>query len=310
MNIEPQKTPSAHFSENLHQIRVTTWVGLCVNLGLTAFKFVGGILGHSHAVFADAIHSLGDSITDIVVLIGSRYWEEPPDESHPYGHRRIETLVTILIGFSLALIGIRLGLDAIDSLHKSNSQNPQPIAAWAAATSILVKEILFRWTFSVGKKTRSQVLKANAWHHRSDAFSSIPALIAAIVPIFLPNTKYVDDIGAFLVASLILWTSWKIAWPGISEMLDFAAPEKTTQELIKTALNIPGVLEVHDIRTRLSGSKIQADIHIVVDANISVQEGHDIAEKVMNTCLEQEDVFDVLVHVDPSDDSKLNRWTH
>ena len=281
-------------------VRKVTWVGLCVNLILAAVKFAAGILGRSQALIADAIHSLTDLTTDIAVIAGSHYWSRPPDENHPYGHRRLETLVTVFIGVVLVLAGIGIGWKAISTLHEQHSPPPGWIAVIAALASIICKESLYRWTAITGQRVKSPALAANAWHHRTDALSSIPVLIAVTGARVFPTWSFLDHVGAVVVSIFILHASVKIIWPGLGELIDVGAPTEIRRRIRDIALKNEGVLQVHDIRTRFISSSIQVDLHIVVEGLITVREGHDIADDVRARIVTAiPEVLDVIVHVDP-----------
>ncbi len=281
-------------------VRKVTWVGLWVNLILAAVKFAAGIFGRSQALVADAIHSLTDLTTDIAVIAGSHYWSRPPDENHPYGHRRLETLVTVFIGIVLISAGIGIGWKAISTLHQQHAPPPGWIAIMAALASIVCKESLYRWTARIGRSLKSTALAANAWHHRSDAFSSLPVLIAVTGARVFPSWSFLDHVGAVVVSIFILHASIKIIWPGLGELIDVGAPTEIRKKIQDIALKNEGVLQVHDIRTRFISSSIQVDLHIVVEGLITVRQGHDIADDVRARIIDAiPEVLDVIVHVDP-----------
>jgi cation diffusion facilitator family transporter len=281
-------------------VRKVTWVGLWVNLFLAAIKFTAGLYGKSQALVADAIHSLTDLTTDIAVIAGSHYWSRPPDENHPYGHRRLETLVTVFIGLVLIAAGIGIGWKAISALQEKHAAPPGWIAVFAALASIVCKESIYRWTAMTGRRVKSAALAANAWHHRTDALSSIPVLIAVAGARVFPSWSFLDHLGAVIVSIFILHASIKIIWPGLSELIDVGAPTDTCTKIQDIALKNQDVLQVHDIRTRYISSSIQVDLHIVVEGLISVREGHDIADDVKERIIDEiPDVLDVIVHVDP-----------
>ena len=281
-------------------VRKVTWVGLWLNLFLAAIKFIAGIYGRSQALVADAIHSLTDLTTDIAVIAGSHYWSRPPDENHPYGHRRLETLVTVFIGVVLIAAGIGIGWKAISALQEKHSAPPGWIAVFAALASIVCKESIYRWTAVTGRRAKSPALVANAWHHRTDALSSIPVLIAVAGARVFPSWSFLDHLGAAVVSIFILHASIKIIWPGLGELIDVGAPTDTCKKIRDIALKNDGVLQVHDIRTRFISSSIQVDLHIVVDGLITVREGHDIADDVKARIMDKiPEVLDVIVHVDP-----------
>ncbi|MFH1998929.1 MAG: cation diffusion facilitator family transporter, partial [Planctomycetota bacterium] len=181
------------------QIKKLTWAGLIMNIGLSALKFACGLLGNSQALVADAVHSLSDIITDLAILLGIRYWSRPADASHPHGHRQVETVVTLTIGFILAFVAFGLLWNAIETLREQDDASPGWIALVAAFISIVSKELLYRWTVATGIRIRSMPLIANAWHHRSDAFSSIPVLVAVAGAAIDPSWAFLDHIGALIV---------------------------------------------------------------------------------------------------------------
>lgn len=295
-----QQASTSHDAAREKIVRKVTWVGLWLNLFLAAIKFTAGIYGRSQALVADAIHSLTDLTTDIAVIAGSHYWSRPPDENHPYGHRRLETLVTVFIGVVLIAAGIGIGWKAISALQEKHASPPGWIAVAAALASIVCKESIYRWTAMTGRRVKSAALAANAWHHRTDAFSSIPVLIAVAGARVFPSWSFLDHLGAVVVSMFILHASIKIIWPGLSELIDVGAPKETRKKIRDIAVKNEGVLQVHDIRTRYISSSIQVDLHIVVDGLITVRQGHDIADDVKARIIDRiPEVLDVIVHVDP-----------
>jgi cation diffusion facilitator family transporter len=234
------------------------------------------------------------------VIAGSHYWSRPPDENHPYGHRRLETLVTVFIGIALIAAGVGIGWKAISALQEKHVAPPKWIAVFAALVSIGCKESIYRWTAITGRRVKSAALAANAWHHRTDAISSIPVLIAVAGARIAPAWSFLDKVGAVLVSFFILHASIKIIWPAISELIDVGAPTEICRKIERIALKNESVLQVHDIRTRYISSSIQVDLHIVVEGLITVREGHDIADDVRARLIDSiPEVLDVIVHVDP-----------
>jgi cation diffusion facilitator family transporter len=283
-------------------------MGLLVNLALCAFKFIAGTLGHSRAVVADAVHSLSDLPADIAILAGSRIWDKPPDERHPYGHRRIETMVALFVGGMLALAGLGLAWSAVASFRDPPATAPGRIAFIAAIASIISKEALFRWTRYCGKCVGSIALEANARHHRSDALSSIPTALAVAAARLGPSWFVLDAVGAIVVALFILYSAWKIMWPGMMELTDFAAPEPIQRRIMEIAEAIPGVHEVHNIRTRYIAAHLQIDLHVLVDPEMTVARGHAISSEVRDCLIEKgPNVFDVIVHLEPFDPDHSKR---
>ena len=294
----PRNTP-------FEQIRRITVVGLVVNLSLSAIKFSLGIIGRSHAVVADAVHSLSDMGTDLLVLFGVKFWSAPADKRHPYGHQRLETVVTLCISFLLAAVAFGIGGDAIRRLGGDTGKCPPlSIALLGPLLSIISKEILFRQTRKVGQKIHSSALIANAWHHRSDALSSIPALVAVTVASTNPKWAFLDPLGALVVSILILKVVWDIASPALSELMDHGACQEDLDQIEKLSHSVDGVRSIHRLRTRRVGSGWFLDLHVIVDGDMTVREGHDIATALQHRLLEDgPSVADVTVHVEPPEES-------
>ena len=290
------------------EVRRVTWVGLGWNVLLTIGKFFAGFLGGSQALIADAIHSASDFVTDVAVLIGSRIWNSPPDADHPYGHRRFETLISVGIGIAVCAVGVGLGYSAVMNLVDGKKSNPEWIAAVMALVSIVLKEFLFRYTVKQGKRIRSQALIANAYHHRSDAFSSIPVLIAIIAGVVFPQLWFADLVGAIIVSLFILHSGYEIAWPGIHQVADIGAPKEVAEKLQSIARSCPEVISIHGFRTRFVGSDLHVDLHIVVRADMTLLDAHELSEKVEQLLIDAvENVVDARVHIDPYDENKVNK---
>jgi cation diffusion facilitator family transporter len=284
----------------ISEVRQVTLIGLVINVALSALKFAAGIVGNSQAVVADAVHSLSDTATDVAVLVGVKFWSKPPDECHPHGHRRIEFLVTIFIGLLLASVAFGLSYNALATLHEVQKGPPGAIAFFAAVLSIFTKEMLYRWTFAKGKEIKSTALIANAWHHRSDGLSSIPAALAVAGAALVPGFAFLDHLGAIVVSMFILQAAWKIVRPSVEQLVDRGAPEEICRGIEQLAFTTPGVQEVHAIRTRHIGSGIEVDLHVLVDPALTVEEGHQISEDVERRLIEYvSDVVDVVVHLEP-----------
>ncbi len=282
------------------EIRRVTWIGLAINLVLSVFKFAAGVWGRSQVMVADAVHSLSDSATDIALLVGVRFWSKPPDEGHPYGHRRIETVVTIFIAVALAAVGVGLAYRGLATLQERHDSPPGWIALVAAIVSIVTKELLYRWTVKVGRRVKSSAVVANAWHHRSDALSSVPVALAVAAAIFVPSWSFLDNVGAVLVSAFILHAAWKIGWPAMRQMVDTGASEKVRRHIRSIATETDGVEAVHAIRTRYLGSGIQVDLHVLVAPDLTVRRGHEISGAVKHRLLASgPDVLDVIVHLEP-----------
>jgi len=291
--------------ERASNIRYVTIVGLVCNLALAVIKFAAGVVGSSQAVIADAVHSLSDLSTDLAVLIGVRFWSAPPDECHPHGHARIETAVTMGIGLALAAAGLLLGYNALAGLRYVPGRSPTAVALGAALLSLVAKEALYRWTIAAGRRIQSTAVIANAWHHRSDALSSIPVVLAVGVAMIRADLSFVDRVGAVLVSYLIIRASWTVIRPALGELVDRGASEEVRRRVELIARETPGVLDVHAVRTRYTGSRLSVDLHALVDPTITVREGHDIAEHLKERLLSHgPDVMDVVVHLEPFEAGK------
>ena len=295
-----QQADVPRVASRMQVVRKVTWVGLFVNLFLAALKFAAGILGKSQALVADAIHSLTDLTTDAAVIAGSHYWERPPDDDHPYGHKRLETLVTAFIGMMLAAAGIGIGWKAVSTLHHKAASPPGWIAVLAALASIICKEAIYRWTARTGKRLKSSALAANAWHHRTDALSSLPVLIAVAGARLFPTWSFLDRVGAVVVSIFIIHASLKIIWPALGELIDAGVPAEMRKNIREIAHKNEYVRQVHDIRTRYISTHIQVDLHIVVQGSLSVRQGHAIADDVRHRIIAViPEILDVVVLVDP-----------
>ena len=280
-------------------VRNVTLAGMFCNLLLAAGKFLAGIFCCSYALMADAVHSLSDLVSDLAVLIGVRYWSAPPDEEHPYGHERIETLVTLSIGIMLALAGIGIGWDSLREIRVKDGEAPGRAAFVVAVISVLLKEALYRWTLRAGRRVRSSALKANAWHHRSDALSSIPAAAAIAVASFFPEWGFIDRIGAVIVSTFILHAAWKILRDPLFELADSSAPQRN-EEIRKIALGVPGAIGVHAVRTRSHGQGLITDLHLLVSPDLTVREGHRISTEICTRLIRSHlKIHDVVVHIEP-----------
>jgi len=281
-------------------IKKITVTGFIINLFLGSLKIFTGIIGNSHSAVADGIHSFSDLSTDIAILIGVKFWSAPPDQDHPYGHGRIETLITLFIGMVLIFAGGTIAYSSIVSVRVEDISGPDPVAVTGILLTIILKEILFRWTLNTGKKHGSSAIIANAWHHRSDAFSSLIALISISVSIFFPGLEFIDRIGALAVSFIILKASWDIIKPSLSELCDRGLNNEKIEKIKDISLRVAGVREVHAVRGRSYGGGYYIDLHILVNDKISVKEGHDIAEEVKKSLLAEDlSVIDVIIHIEP-----------
>jgi cation diffusion facilitator family transporter len=283
-------------------VRKVTLVGLVINLLLGALKGSAGLLFGSQALVADALHSLSDCATDVAILVGVHFWSAPPDECHPHGHQRIEALVTLFIGLVLGVAAIGIGRQAIMSIGAGDGASLGWGAFAAAVVSVVLKEWLYRWTAAVGMRVRSQALVANAWHHRSDALSSLPVAAAVLIQRLWPQFGFIDATAAVIVAVLLLRAAWSIARPALAELTDAGADRKALEEMEQIAMAVPEVRATHALRSRRSGPGYLVDLHILVDPEMSVYDGHEVARAVRAALIQQgPDVLDVLVHIEPHD---------
>ena len=291
-------------SKHMNPVIKATLVGTVVNLALSIIKFIGGIVGNSAAMVADAIHSVSDLLTDAIVLFTHKISRKPKDEEHPYGHGRAETLGTTAIGFFIISAGIGLAYEAWDIIQSGSPNIPKALAAGTALISIVINEWLFRYTRSVGEKSNSPTLVANAWHHRSDAISSIAALIGIIGAMI--GFPLLDPIAAVMVAFMVIKIGYEITLGGFRDLMDTALSEEQTRDIQIIIDNISGVIKSHDLRTRKVGGTILMDVHIQVDNDLTVTEGHEIAERARRKLVSvYPNTQDVLVHVDGYDDSQV-----
>jgi len=289
-------------SQDITQIKRVTWSGLVINAGLSLLKFIVGIAGRSQAVLADAVHSVSDMSTDVAVIIGVKFWSAPPDDNHPFGHRRIETIVTTGIALALGFVPVALGYEAMITLRDTHIAPPAWIAAVGPAVSIAAKEALYRWTAMVGTRARSPAVVANAWHHRSDALSSVPALLVVIVSRIKPQWAFLDHIGAFIISLFILKVAWDIAKPALLELSGQGVSRADRLRIESAVMAVEYVRELHALRTRKYGSGIFVDLHLLVSGDMTVRDGHDVAENVKRKLLSDDpSISDVLVHIEPCD---------
>lgn len=280
-----------------------TWIGVATNLVLALVKGVFGVLAHSQALVADALHSLSDLLTDALVLAAVRMGAQEPDADHPYGHGRFETLATVLLG--LVLIGAGLGIAINAAMRLAAGEIPMPTwpALVAAAFSIGANEWLFRVQIHIGRKYRASSVIANAWHHRTDALSSLAAL--AGIAGSMMGWIVLDTVAAMAVALMVVWAGGKLGWDAVRELVDTALDEQEVDRIQRQILRIEGVQAVHNLKTRRMGPEALVDVHIQVPGTISVSEGHQIAERVRRHLIDSHpEVSEVLVHVDPENDEQ------
>lgn len=266
------------------EIYKVTLVGTAVNAVLIVLKFIAGIMGRSSAMVADAVHSLSDFVTDVIVLIFVKISSKPRDAGHEYGHGKFETFATMVIGFILALAGVALLVNGcrlvLDSVRGHELPKPTMIALVVAVISIISKEILYRYTDREGRKLNSKAVIANAWHHRSDAISSLGTFVGVGGAMFLGEKwRILDPLAAIVVSFFIMKAGYDIMRPSIDELLESSLPDAYEAEIRELLMSVPGVRAVHNMRTRRIGNEIAIDLHAKMDGAISLCEAHAIASE-------------------------------
>lgn len=278
-----------------------TLIGALVNALLSIIKIFTGYVFHSHALIADGIHSFADLFADGMVFLGAKYSSQDADETHPYGHQRIETATTLFLSLVLILAGVGIAWDAITELFHQSSDVPGWLAFPVACFSLLVNELLFHYTHFIGKKIKSDLIIANAWHRRSDAASSLVVLVGLIGSYL--SYSGLDAIAAVVVSVMIIKMGLDYGWNSVKELIDTAIDPAMLKEIEALVQKIDGVIRIHQLRSRSMAGDIYIDLHIQVASWISVSEGHYIAQHVHQTLLDHfDDIIDVTVHVDPEDD--------
>lgn len=294
----PLLTSSQRYKDT---VRVTL-IGSVVDLLLGVSKIVVGFAAQSQALIADGVHSLSDLVTDIAVLYAAKHSHQEADEDHPYGHGRIETVVTVGLGIALIAVALGIIIDATNRLFNPNTLlAPGMLALAIAFISVISKEAIYQYTMVYARRYRSNMLKANAWHSRSDAISSIIVVIGIIGS--MAGLTYLDAIAAIGVGIMIAKIGWDLALHSIKELIDTGLETEKVKEIEKSILNVDGVTTLHILRTRQIGADALVDVHIQVEPHISVSEGHYISETVRSNLIKEfEEVIDVMVHIDPEDD--------
>lgn len=276
---------------------------LIVNIVLALIKFISGVLGHSHAMVADAVHTLSDVLSTVAVIIGIHISSKPADKSHPYGHEKIESVVAKMLAIFLFVTALGIGGNGIKSIIDGNYSSPTSIALIAAFVSILAKEWMYRYTIHVAKKINSAALTADAWHHRSDALSSIGTLVG--VGGAMLGFPVFDSIAAILVAIMIIKVSIDIYITGFNQLIDSSASDETILKISTVINEVEGVLRIDEIKTRMHGAFIYVDTEISVDGSLSVDKGHQIAENVhLSVETKIENVKHCMVHVNPYEEKQ------
>jgi len=291
--------------ERSKEIYKVTLVGGAVNVVLLLFKFVAGIVGHSAAMVADAVHSLSDFVTDIIVLVFVRISGKPKDKSHDYGHGKYETLAMTLIGIALLSVAIGIiysGVIKITTWIKGGQlEAPGLLALWAALLSIVLKEGVYRYSMIKARQLNSQAVEANAWHHRSDALSSVGTAVGIGGAIFLGQRWTVlDPLASVIVGAFIVKVAVDLLRDGIGDLMEQSLPDAVEDEILQLAASVPGVVNPHDLRTRRIGNHYAIELHILMDGDLSLHEAHDKATEVEETLKSHYGAeTHVAVHVEP-----------
>ncbi|MCC5815776.1 MAG: cation transporter [Leptospira sp.] len=286
-------------------IRNVTLIGSLVNILLSVGKIFSGIYGKSSAMIADGIHSFSDLLTDIIVLSVSKISSKEGDYNHHYGHGKFETFATMLISFILFIVGAGIfwsGFSNAYSAYQGNiPEQPDMITIYAAIASLVSKEILFRLTLFYGESIQSSSLIANAWHHRSDAVSSIATLVGISGAIFLGEKwRILDPITSIFVSFFIMKVAWEIAHPSVSELLETALPIETQEQIFQIITNTPGVISYHKFKCRAIGDTIAIDVHIQVDKNLSIEKAHNISTALEKSIRDQfGESSHIGIHIEP-----------
>jgi len=291
-------------SDSYSKAKRASWVGVIGNILLFVIKLIGGILSHSMALISDAIHSFSDIISSLIVLIGLRIAAAPPDKKHPYGHGKAESLAAGIIGLLLILMAILIAWHSVSKLYNSEVIQAKTIsknALWIVLFSILVKELLFQYKYRIGIKLQSLSLIADAWHHRSDAFSSLAALFGIAGAIVGgPHWYFLDDTAALVIAVIIGWVGLRIMLKIQRELMDSTVSRTEIEYIKKIAISIDDVLGVEKIYARKSGLDILTEIHVEVDPTMPVEKAHKVAQFVRDSVIKQSDkVKRVTVHIEP-----------
>ena len=276
----------------------STWVSVGINLVLTTVQIGVGIFAKSQGLIADGIHSLSDLVADFVVLFAGHHAKKDADEDHPYGHQRFETAASLALGALLMAVGVGMLWSAYHKLAAPETvQTVHIIALWVAGGALIAKELLFRYMLAVAKRVKSSMLVANAWHARSDAASSLVVGLGIIGN--LAGYPILDPIAALIVGFMVSKMGWEFGWDALHDLMDRAVDEQEVAAIRQTLLDTPGVSDVHDVHTRKMGDMIVVDEHIEVDADITVEAGHDIAVLARQRVLQRHRVLNLMTHVDP-----------
>ena len=292
-----EKNDSTAAEQRYQAGRKSTLVSIVVNLVLTTLQIIVGLFSGSQALVADGVHSLSDLVADFVVLFAAWQSRTPADADHQYGHQRFETAAALALGGTLLAVGIGMLVSAFFKLQALNVQTVHLAALWVALATLASKEVLFRYMLRIAERVRSSMLVANAWHARSDAVSSL--VVALGIAGNLLGFPLLDPIAALIVGLMIVRTGAVFFWQALNDLMDKAVSEEESQAIRETLLATPGVFGVHDLRTRKMGDMTIVDVHLEVDGDQTVIDGHAIATLARHRVMEQHHVLDVMTHVDP-----------
>ena len=293
--------------ERQKQIYKVTLAGGAVNVALLAFKFVAGILGHSAAMLADAIHSLSDFVTDLIVLVFVHISGKPQDKSHDYGHGKYETLALTIIGIALMIVAVGIfyngAIRIADWCKGEELEAPGMLALWAALVSIVLKELTYRYTIHHARKLESTALEANAWHHRSDALSSIGTAVGIGGAVLLgQHWTVLDSIASVIVGAFIVKVAVDLILRGMRDLLEHSLPDEIEDEIMKIAQSEPDVIEPHDLRTRRIGNSYAIELHILMNGDITLTKAHDHADSIERQLKERfGQNTHVAIHMEPTE---------
>ncbi|MFA9218185.1 MAG: cation diffusion facilitator family transporter [Sphingomonadaceae bacterium] len=276
----------------------STWVSVGVNVVLGSAQIIVGIFSRSQGLIADGIHSLSDLVADFVVLLASHHSKKDADADHPYGHQRIETAASLVLGLLLLGVGIGMLWSAVVKLESPDLLPPVHASAlWIAGAALVAKETLFRYMLAVAKRVKSSMLVANAWHARSDAASSL--VVGIGIAGNLAGYPILDPIAALIVGFMIARMGWEFGWNALHDLVDRAVDDEEVEAIRATLLATPGVSGVHDLRTRKMGDMIMVDVHLEVDGTLTVEQGHDISVEARQRVLQHHQVLNLMTHLDP-----------
>jgi cation diffusion facilitator family transporter len=276
----------------------STWVSVGVNLVLTVTQISVGVLAKSQGLIADGVHSMSDLVADFVVLLANRHSQKDADEEHPYGHQRFETAGSLILGALLLGVGVGMLWSAFLKIAAPHTvATVHVVALWVAGGALIAKEVLFRYMLAVAKRVKSTMLVANAWHARSDAASSL--VVGVGIAGNLAGYPILDPIAALIVGCMVTKMGWKFGWDALHDLMDRSVDDAEVKAIRETLEQTPGVIGVHDVRTRKMGDLIVVDAHIEVDALISVEAGHEIAVAAQQRVLQRHRVLNLMSHIDP-----------